>query len=205
VFVFVTFACCYFIEIYLKAQAYLQKMLKKTTVCKNHKHGRILEHMSIIIKAMPASKPRTENAKQVSLFYAAILVIFVVTQLFTFDSFNELIPGFNLPLGAVLIYALAPSLIAAELFSLPFLLRMKLSIGFRWFSMLLGWLVPIAWAFISIWVVTTQPAAQTIGFLGTLVDTVPGWWAVFVSFALGILAAWSSWGLWPGSILKTKK
>jgi hypothetical protein len=160
--------------------------------------------MSILVKALPAAKPRTDNAKKISLLYAAILVVFVVAQLFTFDEFLALILSFNLPLNDTWAYALAPILVAAELFALPFLLRMKLSVAFRWLSMLLGWLVPIIWFFISIWVVTMQPEAETVGFLGTVVNLVPGWWAVLASFALGILAAWASWGLWPGPRAKTK-
>ena len=161
--------------------------------------------MSILVKALPAAAPRSDSATQMSLLYAGILVVFVVTQLFTFDEFIDLIPSLNLPIGDRLIFALAPVIVVAELFALPFLLRMKLSIGFRWFSMMLGWLVPVLWACISLWTVTTQPAAETVGFLGTLVDVVPGWWAVLASCALGILAAWSSWGLWPGARSKTKK
>lgn len=154
--------------------------------------------MSIFVKTTIAPKPRTKEAKQVSLFYAGVLVVFVVTQLFTFDTFIELIPAFNLPLGPMMTFALAPLLVASELFAIPFLLRMQLSVAFRWLSMMLGWLVAGIWIGITAWVAGTEPAVATIGFLGTLVDLVPGWWAVFISFALGILAIWSSWGLWPG-------
>lgn len=161
--------------------------------------------MTILAKTTLAPKPRTDATKQISLLYAGILVVFLVTQLFTFDTFIDLIPSFNLPIGEVLTYAIAPVIVAAELFALPFLLRMKLSVAFRWFSMMLGWLVAALWVFISLWVVTTQPTAETIGFLGTLVSLVPGWWAVLISASLGILATWSSWGLWPGTRAKTKK
>ncbi len=161
--------------------------------------------MTILVQATPAPKPRTDTVKQMSLLYAAVLVVFVVAQLFTFDEFTNLIISFNLPLSDAWTFALAPTLIAAELFALPFLLRMKLSIAFRWLSMFLGWLVPALWLFISFVAVTTQPNAETIGFLGTVVDVVPGWWAVLASFALGVLAAWSGWGLWPGKRAVAKK
>lgn len=153
--------------------------------------------MSIFVKTTIAPKPRTKEAKQVSLFYAGVLVVFVVTQLFTFDTFIELVPAFNLPLGPMMTFAVAPLLVASELFAIPFLLRMQLSVAFRWLSMMLGLLVSVMWVGITAWIAVTQPAVSTVGFLGTLFDLVPGWWAVFIALALVILAAWSSWGLWP--------
>ncbi len=157
--------------------------------------------MSILVKATPAPVPRTDTAKQISLLYAAILVVLVVTQLFSFDEFIELFSAFDLPGGA----ALAPIVIVVELFAIPFLLRMALSPAFRWLSMSLGWFAAAIWLFVSWWVATTYPDVTTIGFFGTILDVAPGWWAVLVSLAFGILAAWSSWGLWPGSRRHTAK
>lgn len=155
--------------------------------------------MSILVKATKAPAPRTDIAKQISLLYAAILVVLVVMQLFSFDEFLELFVSFNLPFGLAFSHALAPILIVAELFAIPFLLRMAVSPAFRYLSMFLGWLAAAIWLFISWWVAATYPDVSTIGFFGTLLDVTPGWWAVLLSLALGILAAWSSWGLWPGS------
>lgn len=154
--------------------------------------------MSFFVNVTLAPTPRTDTAKQMSLVYAGILVIFVVTQLFTFDEFLELFAAFNLPVSDALTYALAPGLIVAELFAIPFLLRMPLSVAFRWLSMMLGWLAAALWVFISLWVVSTHPDITTIGFLGTVLEQPPGLWAVLLSMAFGVLAAWSSWGLWPG-------
>lgn len=169
-----------------------------TTVWQNHKHGRILEGMSILVKATPAPAPRTKESRQIALLYAGLLTVFVVAQLFTFDEFIELIPTFQLPLGEVLPYAIAPLLVAAEIFALPFLLGMAVSPAFRWLSMGCGWVAAGLWAFISIWVVSVHPNVETVGFLGTLVSPAPGWWAVCISIALCLLAVWTSWGLWPG-------
>jgi len=161
--------------------------------------------MSIFVKAVPAPKPRTRETVQISLLYAGILVVFAVTQLFTFDKFAEFMLSIHLPLSDPLAYAVAPVLVAAEVFALPFLLRMTLSPAFRWLSMLCGWFVAVLWLFITIWIVTMSPSSPTVGFLGTLVDLIPGWWAVCIPFALGIMAAWSSWGLWPGRITFSRK
>lgn len=158
--------------------------------------------MSVLVKAIPAPKPRTKESRQMSLLLAVIFVIFALTQLFTLDEFIELIPALGLPVGEVLTYALAPVLIASEIFALPFLLGMALSPAFRWVSMGCSWLAAGIWVFISFWVAMTYPAVETVGFLGALVNLQPGWWTVFISLGLAILVAWTSWGLWPGKRAK---
>lgn len=154
--------------------------------------------MSIFATVTSAPSPRTDTAGKIALFYAGILVVLAVTQLFTFDEFIKLIATFHLPFGAAMTYALAPLLVVCEVFAIPFLLRMTLSPAFRWVSMLLGWVVALLWTCVSGWIVMTYQDVSTVGFLGTLVDLIPGWWAVLVSLAFGVMAAWASWGMWPG-------
>lgn len=154
--------------------------------------------MSVFVKPTTAAPARTDAARQIALLYAGILVLFLVAQLFTFEEFLELIPSFNLPVGA-LMYGLAPLIVVAELFALPFLLRMSMSPALRWVSMVCGWVAAAAWVGISWWVVGTQPGASTVGFLGAVGDLSPGWWAILVAIAMVILAVWASWGLWPGA------
>lgn len=154
--------------------------------------------MSFFVKTTIAPTPRTRDSLKVSIFFAALLVVMALTQLFTFEDFLVHIQSLGLPLGEAMTYALGPLIVISEVFAIPFLLRMSLSPAFRYVSMLLGWLVAGIWLFISLWLAVTNSHAETVGFLGTLVNSPPGWWAVFISFALVILAAWSSWGLWPG-------
>lgn len=153
--------------------------------------------MSIFVKALPATKPKTTEAKKVAIVYAALLVVMAVTQLFTFEEFIVHIQQLNLPVGEFGSYALAPLIVVAEVFAIPFLLRMTLSPAFRYVSMFLGIVAAGLWLFISLSLVLAHSTAVTVGFLGTLVDLTPGWWAVSISFALLILATWSAWGLWP--------
>jgi hypothetical protein len=161
--------------------------------------------MTIFAKVSTPPLPRTKDTVKVSLLYAGVLVVMAVAQLFTFDGFIELVASFNLPFSETGDAVIAPLIIAFEVFAIPFLLRMRLSQAFRWLSMLCGWSVALLWAFISIWVVTTNPAVSTIGFLGTALTLIPGWWAVCISLAFGILAGWSGWGLWPGPLTFPKK
>lgn len=156
--------------------------------------------MSIFAKSSLAPVSRTPESSKIALLLAALIVVMVVAQLFTFDTFIELVESFSLPLGDTLAGAVAPVLVAAELFALPFLLRMPLSIAFRWVSLGCVWLVPLIWFGITTWLASTYQPVETVGFLGTIGTLTPGWWAVGVSFSLGILAAWASWGLWPGTL-----
>ena len=154
--------------------------------------------MSMLVKSTPAPAARTKESKQMAYLFAGILVVMAVLQLFTFDDFIELIPAFHLPLGPGATYALAPLIVAAEVFAIPFLLRMQVSVAFRWLSMVCGWFVASSWTLISIWIATTRPAVETAGLFGTKVPLLSAWSVVSIACALCILAIWTSWGLWPG-------
>jgi len=154
--------------------------------------------MSIFVKSTPAPAPRTSESAKVSLLYAAILVIFAVAQLFTFEEFVVYMQSVNLPFSDGVNYAVAPLLVVAEVFALPFLLRMRLSPAFRYLSMILSCLAAFMWIFLALRIVLSDNATNSIGFLGTLVTLTPGYWAIFISLSLGILAVWSAYGLWPG-------
>lgn len=154
--------------------------------------------MSIFVRATEAKKPRTKDSQKMAYFYAAILVVFVLGQLFAFDEFLTLIDSFWLFGGQPVANFLGSMVVVSEVFAIPFLLNMRLSSWMRKVSMVLGWLVPVWWLFVSVWLLVTVNAVSNIGFLGTKVELLPGTWAILVSIAIGILAAWSTWGLWPG-------
>jgi hypothetical protein len=154
--------------------------------------------MSIFVKATPAKVPRTPDTLKIAYFYAFILIIFVLTQLFTYDDFLKLLESFLLPGGIPTAHVVGAIIVISELFALPFLLQMSLSPLMRVISMVLGWVVPVIWLKLSLWLIFTTSTIINIGYFGTVFNLVPGWWAVFFSIALGILSIWSSWGLWPG-------
>lgn len=153
--------------------------------------------MTMLAVATPAPTPKSKDVITMSIFYAIVLVVMAVAQLFTFEELILHFVSIDLPGGRQAGYLLAAGIVALEVFALPFLLRMSLSSAFRFVSMVCGWLVSAVWLYVSIWIVIQVPETSTIGFLGLVVDTMPGWWAVLVSIAFGILAAWSSWGMWP--------
>lgn len=152
--------------------------------------------MKKIVAVWPPA-PRTKDAGTIAVFYAAVLVVFTAAQLFSFEKFIPLLETFGLP-GEHTGRFVAVLLVVCGVFALPFLLRMKLSIGMRFVSMVAGWIVPASWLFLSLWVNITAVSIANAGFLGASVRLEPGWWMVCVAVGLGILAAWSAWGLWPG-------
>lgn len=153
--------------------------------------------MSFFRKPTPALKPKTSDVKKIAIFYAILLVILVVSQLFTFDRFLELLSTFGFPFGDQFAYFVGAFVGFVEILALPFLLRLPLSPAFRWVSMVSGWLVALVWLKITLWVVITEPLVSNVGFLGGVIDLMPGWWAIFIASAFGILAGWASWGMWP--------
>lgn len=154
--------------------------------------------MSILPKPTPAKPVPSKSILQISILYAVILIIFSVAQLFTFDEFMAFMasPEMGFPVGSIGL--LVPVLIFSEVFGLAFLLRIALSPAFRWVSLGLSVLAAILWVFISSWIVFGYRDVATVGFLGTAVDLVPGFWAVCISIGLLLLSLWSAWGLWPG-------
>lgn len=153
--------------------------------------------MSGFPKPIAAPEPKTKDAAVVAKVYAAILVVMVLLQLFSFPDFVSIFYGFSLPGGHAFAVALAGIVAMAEVFAVPFLLGMRLSVAFRAFSMFLGWLVPAIWLFVLVSVLSSTNAVANSGILGSKVTVAPSLGLVFLVLALALLAAWASWGLWP--------
>ena len=154
-------------------------------------------NMSILPLPTPAPEPKNKGVQRIAIFYAAIIVIMVIAQLFTFDKFVLLVKEFNFPGGARSAAFLSALIVIAEVFALPFLLRMPLSQAFRWVSIMSGWLVAGLWLYVSVGLVLRDGGVNNVGFLGTVIAIAPGWWAIFTSLVFGVLAAGASWGMWP--------
>jgi hypothetical protein len=153
--------------------------------------------MSIISHLTPARIARTADTQKVIYAYAFILVVFLLCQLFSYDGFLKLLDGFSLPGGMPTAHILGAVTVISELFALPFLLSMNLSHSMRIISMFLSWAVPLIWLFLTLWINLTVNSISNVGFLGTVINVMPGWWAVYISIALALMAIWCSWGLWP--------
>ena len=161
--------------------------------------------MSIFVSATPAPKPKSKDVTRMSIFYAGLLTVMAVAQLFTFEEFLELFESLELPGAETTGYLLASLIVVTEIFAIPFLLRMSLSPAFRWLSMLSGFFAAGLWLFTTCWMIFSGVEVETVGFLGTVVDMMPGLWAAFMSIAFGVLSAWAAWGMWPGPLVKKKR
>jgi len=154
--------------------------------------------MKFLRKTTPASKPRTKESGQIAYAYAIVLIVLVLCQLFTFDKFLTLLQGFAFPGGDVTAHLVGSMIVISEVFALPFLLEMNLSPLMRVISMVFGWIASLVWFKLALWLIFVANSVTNIGILGTVVAVIPGWWAVYISIALGTMAVWASWGLWPG-------
>lgn len=161
--------------------------------------------MRFTVKAKPAPKPISKDASKIALIYAGILVVMAVAQLFTFEDFPVVISSYWLPgIGQEAAHFLAAFIVVIEVFSLPFLLRLKISTAMRVFSMILGWITSVFWLFIALWLQITVNSVASLGILGATIDVPAGWWAVAMTFGLMILSIWSSFGMWPLPNKKTR-
>lgn len=153
--------------------------------------------MSFFVQATVPPHPKTKNIITISLLVSAILTVLIIAQLFTFEDFPAVIASLWLPGGEVMARFLAALLVVIEVFSLPFLLSMRLSPLFRVVSMVCGWLVVVIWSAIAIWENLMAGTIANGGLLGATIPLPTGWWNVFFSLALGVLVTWVSWGMWP--------
>lgn len=159
----------------------------------------------MLAKTTDAPRLKNQNIKQLSILLAGLYTIYAVAQLFSFEDFTLLATSFNLFGSAILSTVLASAIVVGEVFTLPFLLRIRVSSLMRVFSMVCSWAVALMWLAISVWLVSTVNAVPSLGLFGGLLDVEPGWWAVFFSLSLVILNAWIAWGMWPLSGLRKKR
>ena len=169
----------------------------------NHEHTGILGNMIKFASTSAPPTARTPDVAKIALLYAIILIIMVVGQLFSFEKFIPLIESFSLPGGYGTATLVASVVVIAEIFALPFLLRMRLSPAMCVVSMACGWIVAVGWLKLTIWANVTANSLDNIGILGASIDLPVGWWAVLFSLALLVLSVWTAWGMWP--VKKSRK
>lgn len=152
--------------------------------------------MIFMSRATKAPKPKTRNVWLASLLLTGFLVVMIVGQLFAFEDFPSALDAMWLPDGLTFATIAAALIVTFEVLALPFLLGLRLSVAMRVLSMLLGWLAITAWLVVSVGNIVNGGVANS-GLLGATVSLPVGWWSVLFCAALGILAAWAAWGMWP--------
>ncbi len=149
--------------------------------------------MSIFAQSTAAPRPKNGYVQMASMLLAGILMLMVVTQLFTFEDFPDVIAAMGLPSGEFADVR-AALIVVLEVASLPFLLSMRLSHLARIVSMVAGWAVVAAWTVATLW---TYGKGVNGGLLGATISLTYNWWTVLFCLALTGLTAWVAWGLWP--------
>jgi glucan phosphoethanolaminetransferase (alkaline phosphatase superfamily) len=155
-----------------------------------------------VVAEWPA-EPKTNDSKHIAWFYAAIITVLTALQLFTIDTNIESLKGLGLTDAARRLWLVAG--VVLGVFALPFLLRMKLSVGLRWCSMWAGWAIPILGGIYTVWLNLTGVSTLTFSVAGNEFGLFVGWWMIFLNIGMGLLAAWASWGLWPARSRRAKR
>lgn len=170
-------------------------MTKKTTVW--GKEGAYTIKSMKFAVAERANEPSSQTFKVIAWVYAALLVVMVVGQLFSFEKFIPLLGDYWLPGGDGTATLLASLIVFFEVFSLPFLLRMPLSPLMRWFSLACGLLVAGIWVMLGIVAVMSDSTMTNSGILGVKVAVPFGDVQLAWAIAMTALALASTYGLWP--------
>jgi hypothetical protein len=102
----------------------------------------------IMPKATPAPKTKFKVLLFIPYTYALVTVSLAVWQLVSFNTFVQYVAGYD---GGVInnnTVSLAIILASLEVFSVPFLIRLKLSPAARLFSALFVVIAPLAWSLV---------------------------------------------------------
>ena len=139
------------------------------------------------IKATDPPKLKTPYAGKVLWALAGVMFVMVLLHLVRID---KLIPVVSETLGESGATWFVAIMVIIEVFSLPYLLRMKVSPGFRIVSGLWVIVVPLAWTCFTIWALGD---GHSTGQFSSYLSTPASWWLVVLNLAwLGA----SYWALW---------
>jgi len=152
--------------------------------------------MSFFVQPTSAPKPKTKNIRTISIAVAGVFTVLAVAQLFTFEKFPDLLGEMWFMGNMAAVRFVAALFVTLEVFALPFLLFMRLSCALRVVSMVSSWLVVAGWFLASLYGNISGGDFGSALF-GATVSLIEGWWSVLFCIALGILVAWTSWGMWP--------
>lgn len=150
------------------------------------------------IIAKPADEPRSVAVRNTAWVYAGVLVVMAVAQLFAFEKFVPLMDDYWLPGGYGTATLVASIVVFIEVFALPFLLRMYVSDGMRWFSLACSVLVPLIWLRLALYSTFAQESLKNGGLLGTKV-AVSSDVQLLVASLLLVVSLYVVHGLWPAA------
>jgi hypothetical protein len=153
--------------------------------------------MSFFVQPTNPPTPKNVSVWYAGIALAAIFILLAVSQLYSYEDYPDVIASLGLYGGRFSASLYAALFVVGEVVAVPFLLSMRLSYAMRIVSMMAGWGVVAAWAFISVFTTVTTNAITNIGVLGATIPVAPEWWMVVVWIVIVMICAWISWGMWP--------
>lgn len=139
------------------------------------------------IKATESPKLKKPYAAKILWILAGVMLVMALLHLIRID---KLIPVVAEILGESTATWFVALLVIIEVFALPYLLRMKVSPGFRIVSGLWVIVVPLVWTCYTIWALGN---GLSTGQFSSYVSTPASWWLIVLNVAwLGV----SYWALW---------
>lgn len=141
-----------------------------------------------------ASRGEMNNSKRIrhlSLLYAGILIISAVAVLFYYSEFQTFILSVTPRENEVVAYVVSALFVTSGVFSLPYVLGMRLPALIRQLSRVCGFVVPLLIGVVGVFMTTNQSVASTYAILP---ENMIGIWLLCASVALLLLAVWVSWG-----------
>lgn len=154
-------------------------------------------------EAVKAPVPRAPWVVSVSIGYALILTVMSLAQLFTLEDVIPIVKDYWFPGGAGVATLFVGGVVAAQVFSLPYLLRMAISPLFRVFGMVLSFVAPLMWLGAAVYAMATDRVLVNGGMLGEKLAIPADASQVAVAILLLVLAAVCAYGLLGRSARKT--
>ena len=149
------------------------------------------------VRATQPPKPKNNYVVKLGIGLAGVLTFMAVSQLFQFDEFDIIISS-NEPLAAIINSSIIVALVtSAEIFALPFLLRMRISPALRVFSMFLGWSVALFWLYRAILLPVVTGDVIEVGLLGSILSDIPQLIYSIVATLIAIAVLIVTIGMWP--------
>jgi len=133
----------------------------------------------------------------VSYVAAALLVVMSTAQLYSYEDFPSVLWSYSLLGSLATVKLISALLVTAEVFSLPFLFRMRVSPLMRSFSLVSGLIVSVFWMILSLWLVLTDNSITNGGILGATISISAGTGQLIVSIILFLLMLYVAYRLWP--------
>lgn len=136
----------------------------------------------------PAPAPTRKGLLWVPYGLALLTSAMLLGQLLSFEEFIRVLGDYFVPGGLTSAKVLAVVIVVAELFALPFWLRMRLSQAMRVVSLFSGFIFMIVWTLLGIWAFANGLQLENCGCFGAfLPQPFSGWVLLQDAIVLGAI------------------